>query len=348
VLDIGINRQKPCSFFSIFGDNFTRFLLHLPASMSKILVCGAINWDTTLFVDRFPNPGDEVRVMKVISVPGGKAANTAVAAVKILGADSVGVIGMLGVDDIAERQIRILQNEGIDTSLIFRHDGMISGQAYVIVDSKGENVILTHQAANLAIRTVHIVRPEVLYAIDKSSTIIIIDPPLDVAGSLIIYARRAGKSVIWSPALLTNYGLSALQRYMTDVDYLILNQQEARFLTSMDDGVRACTEISNSFRGRSVVVTLGDKGCVTCRDGKSMMIPPMHLAFSDLKIVNTVGAGDTFVGAFGAFKLKGFEDSRALYFANIAAALKTTREETRASPTYEEIKQYVNGEYSKG
>ena len=66
--------------------------------MSKILVCGAINWDTTLFVDKFPNPGDEVRVMKAISVPGGKAANTAVAAVKILGADSVGVIGMLGVD----------------------------------------------------------------------------------------------------------------------------------------------------------------------------------------------------------------------------------------------------------
>jgi ribokinase len=317
--------------------------------MSKILVCGAINWDTTLFVDRFPKPGDEVRVMKVISVPGGKAANTAVAAVKILGADSVGVIGMLGVDDIAERQIRILQNEGIDTSLIFRHDGMISGQAYVIVDSKGENVILTHQAANLAIRPEHAVRPEVLYAIDKSSTIIIIDPPLDVAGSLIIYARRAGKSVIWSPALLTNYGLSAVQTYMTDVDYLILNQQEARFLTSMDDGVRACTEISNSVRGRSVVVTLGDKGCVLCRRGKNMMmIPPLDLASSDLKIVSTVGAGDTFVGAFGAFKLKGFEDSRALYFANIAAALKTAREETRASPTYEEIKQYVNGEYSRG
>jgi len=70
------------------------------------------------------------------------------------------------------------------------------------------------------------------------------------------------------------------------------------------------------------VVTLGDKGCVTCRDGKSMMIPPMHLASSDLKIVSTVGAGDTFVGAFGAFKLKGFEDSRALYFANVAERLR--------------------------
>lgn len=85
--------------------------------MPNILVCSAINWDITVFVDRFPNPGEEVHVMRVISVPGGKAANTAVAAVKILGTNNVGIIGMLGLDDIAESQIKILQNEEIDTSL---------------------------------------------------------------------------------------------------------------------------------------------------------------------------------------------------------------------------------------
>lgn len=65
-----------------------------------------------------------------------------------------------------------------------------------------------------------------------------------------------------------------------------------------------------------------------------------------LHVASTVGAGDTFVGTFGAFKLKGFEDARALYLANIAAAIKTTREETRASPTYEEIQKYVNDQDS--
>lgn len=331
-----------CLLFAIsIYDNFTRLLLQLTPTMSKILVCGAINWDTTLFVDRFPNPGEEIRVMKVISVPGGKAANTAVAAVKILSTKSVGVIGMLGADSISKSQIKILQSEGIDTSLIFQHDGMLSGQAYVIVDSKGENVILTHQAANLAIRPEHIARPKVLSAIDNSSTMIVIDPPLDIASSLIIYANRAGKSVIWSPSLLTRYGLSAVQRYMIHVDYLILNQQEAGSLTSMDDGVQACIKISDSINGKNVVVTLGDKGCVLCTKGKSIVIPPLHLSSSDLKIVSTVGAGDTFVGAFAAFKLKGFEDARALYLANVAAALKTSKEETRASPSYEEIKRYL-------
>lgn len=321
--------------------------------MPEILVCGAINWDTTLFVERLPNSGEEVRATKVVSVPGGKAANTAVAAVKILGTNNVGVIGMLGIDNIAENQIKILQNDGIDTSLILRHDALLSGQAYVIVDSKGENVILSHQAANLAITPEDVSRPNVLSAIDKSNTIIVIDPPLDAAGSLITYARRVGKRVIWSPALLTSYGLSAMQKFVTHVDYLILNQQEARSLTSMDDGVQACIKLSNSLSGRNddvvVVVTLGGEGCVLCTKGRSMIIPPLDLASSsDLKIVSTVGAGDAFVGAFGAFKLKGYEDTKALYLANIAAALKTCREDTRGSPTFQEIKRYAYDQKGTG
>jgi ribokinase len=321
--------------------------------MPEILVCGAINWDTTLFVERLPNPGEEVRATKVVSVPGGKAANTAVAAAKILGTHNVGVIGMLGIDNIAENQIKILQNDGIDTSLIFRHDALLSGQAYVIVDNNGENVILSHQAANLAITPEDVLRPNVLSAIDKSNTIIVIDPPFDTAGSLIIYARRVDKTIIWSPALLTSYGLSAMQKFVMHVDYLILNQQEARSLTSMDDGVQACIKISNSLSGRNddvvVVVTMGGEGCVLCTKGRSMIIPPLDLASSsDLKIVSTVGAGDAFVGAFGAFKLKGFEDTKALYLANIAAALKTCREDTRGSPTFEEIKRYAYDQKGTG
>jgi ribokinase len=313
--------------------------------MPEILVSGAINWDTTLFVERLPNPGEEIRATKVISVPGGKAANTAVSAAKILGCNNVGVIGMLGIDNIAENQIKILQNDGIDTSLIFRHDALLSGQAYVVVDNKGENVILSHQAANLAITPEYVLRPNVLSAIDNSQIIIVIDPPLDTAGSLIMSARRVGKTVIWSPALLTSYGLSAMQKFVMHVDYLILNQQEARALTSISDGVQACSKISNSLIGSNdavAVVTLGGEGCVLCTKGKCMIIPPLDLASSsNLKTVSTVGAGDAFVGAFGAFKLKGFEDTKALYLANIAAALKTSREDTRGSPTFQEIKRYA-------
>jgi ribokinase len=308
--------------------------------MPKVLICGAINWDTTLFVETLPNPGQEIRVMRVASEPGGKGANTAVAAAKILGNNSVATIGMLGVDDIADRQLRILQDQGVDTTLILESDKLLSGQAYVIVDKNGENLILTYQAANLAFTPEFIESSKVLSAIEESSMVIVIDPPLDVAAALIVNSKDRDKPVIWAPALLTNYGFSVLEQYIRDVDYLILNQQEAKSLTSIHDGIQACTNISNAISGK-VVVTLGHEGCILCSGGKGKKISPLHLSLSGLNVVSTAGAGDTLVGVFGAFKVKGLEDDRALYLANIAAALKTTREETRASPSYEEIQRYV-------
>jgi ribokinase len=278
--------------------------------------------------------------MRVASEPGGKGANTAVAAAKILGNNSVATIGMLGVDDIADRQLRILQDQGVDTTLILESDKLLSGQAYVIVDKNGENMILTYQAANLAFTAEFVESSKVVSAIEESSMVIVIDPPLDVAAALIVNSKDRGKHVIWAPALLTNYGFSVLEQYIRDVDYLVLNQQEAKSLTSIHDGIQACTNISNAISGK-VVVTLGHEGCILCSGGKGKKISPLHLSLSGLNVASTAGAGDTLVGVFGAFKVKGLEDDRALYLANIAAALKTTREETRASPTYEEIQRYV-------
>jgi ribokinase len=309
--------------------------------MPKVLICGAINWDTTIFVERLPKPGQEIRVMRVASEPGGKGANTAVAVAKILGNNSVATIGMLGVDEIADRQLKILQDEGVDTTLILGTDKLFSGQAYVIVDKNGEDMILTYQAANLALTPESVKSSKVLSAIDESSIVIVIDPPLDVAAALIVNCKDRGKTVIWAPALLTNYGFSILERYIKDVDYLFLNQQEAKSLTSVHNGLQACTNISNAIGGK-VVVTLGHEGCLLCSGGKGKRIPPLQLSPLGLNIVSTAGAGDTLVGVFGALKVKGFEDGRALYLANIAAALKTTREKTRASPSYEEIQRYVN------
>jgi ribokinase len=220
-------------------------------------------------------------------------------------------------------------------------DKLLSGQAYVIVDKNGENMILTYQAANLAFTPEFIESSKVLSAIKESSMVIVIDPPLDVAGALIVNTKDRGKTIIWAPALLTNYGFSVLEQYIRDVDYLILNQQEAKSLTSIHDGIQACTNISNTITGK-VVVTLGHEGCMLCSGGKGKKIPPLHLSLSGLNVASTAGAGDTLVGVFGAFKVKGLEDARALYLSNIAAALKTTREETRASPTYEETQRYVD------
>ncbi len=53
------------------------------------IVAGVINWDKTIFVNKFPKEGEEVEVERIVDVPGGKGANVAVASSRILGKDKV-------------------------------------------------------------------------------------------------------------------------------------------------------------------------------------------------------------------------------------------------------------------
>ncbi|HET7148926.1 MAG TPA: PfkB family carbohydrate kinase [Candidatus Nitrosopolaris sp.] len=56
-----------------------------------------------------------------------------------------------------------------------------------------------------------------------------------------------------------------------------------------------------------------------------------------LKKVNTAGAGDAFIGTFCAMKILGKNHIESIFLANLSAALKVTREETRGSPTIDEL-----------
>ncbi len=310
--------------------------------MAKMLVCGVVNWDVTLFVDRLPGPGQEVNVNNIISVPGGKGGNTAVAGAKILGPGQVGLLAMLGSDEVASRQMDFLAKDGVDTTCVLQQDVVGSGQAHIAVDSKGENMILTFKAANQMLTAEILNTDKVRSSLEQSDLLVIIDPPLQVAGVLTEYGKKNGKTVVWSPALLTTLGFSALEEHMQNSDYLILNEHEAMQLAGMDDGRKSCAELSNRLAGKKVITTLGSQGCLVCVDGKTALIPAMDLAAFGLETISTVGAGDAFVGAFAAFKLQSKGDFESLFLASIAAAIKTTRKETRASPDLKEILHYAS------
>jgi ribokinase len=312
--------------------------------MPRLLVCGAINWDTTLFVDKLPLPGEEIKVSRVISVPGGKGGNTAVAAARILGKNNVGIVGGVGGDAFGDRQIQILLDEGVDTSCISRHKDQLSGQAYVVVDDKGENMILTHRAANWAM-TRHSVQSEIVStAIHSSSMMIIIDPPLEAAEALAEQAKRAAKMIVFSPSTLVKQGIASLEPMMDKIQYLILNEHEAVSLAEAENCPAACRKLSERLIGVRVITTLGSVGCIISLGGRSTKIPALDLASLDLKVSSTVGAGDTFQGAFASFKLMGLGDLEALFLSNIAAGLKITKEQTRGSPAYDEIRKLAESD----
>ncbi|MGC2575795.1 MAG: PfkB family carbohydrate kinase [Candidatus Nitrosopolaris sp.] len=300
------------------------------------IVTGVINWDKTIFVKRFPIEGEEVKVERIIDIPGGKGANVAVASSRILGKDKVALFAALGSDFIADKQLEVLRNEGILTDLI-QFARVPSGQAYIIVDSEGRNAVMTFRQANDILDDRILESKNMLTYIAEASLVTIVDPPIAVAKKLIVMSAANQKIVVWAPGLLSSSVIENIMDVIDNINFLILNESECSSMSGICDPLSGCNKLSMKKSNLGVIVTRGEKGCIFGNNGDVISIPTVDLVERGLKKVNTVGAGDAFIGTFCAMKILGKDDLESIFLANLSGALKVTKEETRGSPTMDEL-----------
>jgi len=295
-------------------------------------------------VERFPKQGEEIRVERIIGVPGGKGANIAVASARILGKEIVVLFGALGSDSVGREQLKLLRKAGIITDLI-QFVSEASGRAFIIVDSSnGNNCVLTFKRANDALNYEMINNNKnLLRHVRNSSLVTVVDPPIEVAEILISLAAEEEKIVVWAPGLLSSIGIEKLMAISEKVNYIILNESECSILTGVTNPLSAYRILQKKIEGKEtkIVITRGHNGCVLIRTEDIISIPTMNPLEFGLKIVNTVGSGDAFIGVFSAFKILGYDDIESLSMANIEGTIKATREETRASPPINEVRDYA-------
>ena len=309
--------------------------------LAKTIVIGAINWDLNLFIDRFPRRGEEVVVRRIIRVPGGKAGNAAVAAARLLGPNQAAIMGGLGDDAVASDQVRIFKDEGVDVSGLKFVKNTESGQAYIIIDAKGENIIHTHFGANAKISPDHLDDPVRRELITKSSVITIMDPPLETALRLAREARKLDKVIVWDPGVKSRRGLKDSEEMLQKVDYVLANESEVAFLTGTKNRVAAVRKLMKINRELRVVAKLGAKGSIMYSMKEQIVSQALDLKSLGMKAVNTVGCGDAFIGAFVAALSEGRSEPEALNWGNVAGSLKATRAETRGSPNRETLLKYL-------
>ncbi|MFI5607703.1 ribokinase [Amycolatopsis sp. NPDC051903] len=280
---------------------------------AAVLVVGSANADLVVPVDRRPSGGETVLGGDTVLSPGGKGANTAVAAGR-LGAD-VALLGAVGDDPYGRLLRQSLSGAGVATDHL-RTVERPTGIAYITVTPDGENSILVSPGANSALTPADIT-DDVLDGVQV--VVLSLEVPLPTVEHAVRKAAARGIRVVLnlSPAAkLSAETLGAL-------DVLLVNEHEAAYLLGSAADPRKLLDLGP----RAAVVTLGAKGALVITPDGSTDVPSPQVT-----AVDTTGAGDAFAGALATALAAGADLVAAATRATRVAALSVTR--PGAQPSY--------------
>ncbi len=279
---------------------------------THIAVVGSINADMFIRMERLPSRGETVAGGVPTWFPGGKGANQAVAAARLGG--SVSMHAAIGSDEPGQMAIANLKSSGVDISHISKVDSPTS-IALVLVEESGENQIVIAQGANDDV------------SIDSGAIgeagAVVMQNEIPVA-AMLDAARACNGMLIVNAAPVRHMPDELMNR----IDVLIVNEHEFEQYGEPTRGV--------------VVVTAGSGDVVAYQDGEvaARTTPPA------VDAIDTVGAGDTFVGAFAVGMTSGLSLQQSLERAVAAASLSTLAHGAQSGmPTSQEVDDFIQ---SKG
>ena len=296
----------------------------------KVTVLGSLNMDISVTVPRLPGPGATVLGSEARFTPGGKGANQAVAAAR-LGAD-VRMVGCVGDDDFGRRLLAALRTEGINADAVRIVPGVPTGLAMIAVDEAAENLIVVAPGANH-----HVGPPDVAAAAASDRDILIISaeiPAHAITGAL----TQAGPAILnLAPAPESPGAANALVAAGgTTLDWLVVNESEAaavlgRPVQGLADARRAAADLT-AAGPRHAVVTAGAHGAALASAGSAANADSAEVIEGfPVHAVDTVGAGDTFVGALAVALAAGIPAPEAVTAAAAAGAAAVTRHGAQAA-----------------
>ena len=284
-----------------------------------IIVFGAIYADMVMRVDKFPDPGETVLTKTYSYVPGGKGANQALAASRA--GQMVLLAGAIGNDTQGALALTLLQSAGIDLSAV-KESSMPTGCSSIFVNKHAENMICSASGANMEVRENQITDQMLKEA---EAIVLQCEAPIDECAKLASRAKQAGVTVILNLAPATYVP----DYYLNNVDYLIMNEVEAKFMCkdlNLTDTISMAITISQQ-KQLIVILTRGDRGCALALNGNIS-----HFPAPKVNAVDTTAAGDTFIGYVAAgIASSDFSIESAIQTASKAASICCTREGSQPS-----------------
>jgi ribokinase len=305
--------------------------------MNTVAVIGSLNMDLIARVAVLPRIGETVMGQDFSMLPGGKGANQAVAMGRL--GLKVHMIGMIGRDIFGKKALQSLRKNGVDFVCVGSDDTASTGIALISVDRKGSNTIVVAQGANAK------VSPEFIHKHEgtiKNAKVVIIqlEVPIEAMVEAVNIAHNNNVLVILNAAPARVLPPDLYRK----LDVLIVNESEARALgghsIENEDDLALTAHLFIERGCRHVVFTLGAGGAAyISADEMKLVNCPAY----PIDPVDTVGAGDAFVGGFTFAYLKFRSLKQAVKWGNACGALACTQPGAQVSfPTLDEVIDFLD------
>ena len=280
--------------------------------MPELVVVGNCGVDILVPPHEPPPPGGCTIVDDLRMYSGGSAVNTAIVATRL--GVSTAFVGVLG-DDFLGQQIRTaLTSAGVDTKRLKMIAGRPSPMTIVQTDQSGVERVLQHPGTNA-----DFVMPETAYRVPCD--VFHLAAPERLVGIWphkivdVVRKLKAGRRTVSIDMFAEASGAGGIKtnvrehRHLLElVDIAFMDENEARLIS----GRAEQSSVVNYFHERGVkivVIKRGEKGAfVSWRGGTKALGAPRA------RVVDTTGAGDSFVAGFLAGHIRGLnpEESTAL------------------------------------
>ena len=302
-----------------------------------ILVPGEINPDLVLSGDVIPEFGQVEKLIDSATLTIGSSSAIFACAAARLGL-KVAFVGVCGDDLFGRFMLDELSQRGVDISNVIILPAGQTGLSVILnhPSAQGDRAILTNPGLIAALK-----------AGDVTDDLLSQSRHMHVASYFLQTTLQPGLAKLFARAhalalttsLDTNWDPSGkwpgFDELLQQVDIFLPNEREALALTGADSLEPAVSFLTQKCG--TAVIKLGAQGALACRGSEAQRAPALNT-----KVVDTIGAGDTFDAGFLFGFLNGWSLERSLSLAVACGSLSTrSAGGTAAQPTLKEAMQHV-------
>ena len=276
------------------------------------------------------------------TVPGGATLNVALR-LSSLGI-STQMISAVGKEHAGKELKELLNNRGVDTGLILKHDTLETGKVFVTLDDKGNG---TYTITNPAAWDEIPLSEPIISAVKEADAFIFgsMSSRHTITRNTLKHLVEIAPFNVFDINLRPpHYSFDTINNLFQKSDLVKLNDEELEIYCSYlgkesNDLHDLARFISSLNRDTVICVTLGEKGAFLLHDDQFI-----HQPGFTVKVADTVGAGDGFLAGLVSRYLSGDSWQDSLKYACALGALVASKETANPEVTEEEIRNLIKND----